>query len=100
MPASTGEIQAGTPSEQTASAQERALKAGDSFKECGDCPEMIVVPAGRYMMGSPAGQGYDSERPAHEVTIAKPFAVAKFEADLRRMGRLRRPWRLPSGCER
>ena len=26
-------------------AQERALKAGDPFKECRDCPEMIVVPA-------------------------------------------------------
>ena len=59
-------------------AQERALKAGDSFNEGADCPEMIVVPAGRFTMGSPEGQGNDSERPAHEVTIAKPFAVAKF----------------------
>ena len=30
-------------------------------------------------MGSPEGQGNDFERPTHEVTIAKPFAVAKFE---------------------
>jgi formylglycine-generating enzyme required for sulfatase activity len=59
--------------------QERALKPGDSFKECGDCPEMIVVPAGRFIMGSPPGQGSDHERPLHEVTIAKHFAVAKFE---------------------
>jgi formylglycine-generating enzyme required for sulfatase activity len=59
--------------------QERALKPGDSFKECSGCPEMVVVPAGRFKMGSPAGQGYDSERPQHEVTIAKPFAVAKAE---------------------
>ena len=59
-------------------AQERALEAGNSFKEGVDCPEMIVVPAGRFTMGSPAGQGFDDERPAHEVTIAKPFAVAKF----------------------
>ena len=29
-------------------------------------------------MGSPEGQGADSERPQHDVTIAKPFAVAKF----------------------
>ena len=61
-------------------ARERALKPGDSFKECADCPEMIVAPAGRFTMGSPEGQGDDSERPRHEVTIAKPFAVAKFEA--------------------
>jgi formylglycine-generating enzyme required for sulfatase activity len=59
-------------------AQERALKAGDSFKEGADCPEMIVVPAGRFLMGSPAGQGDDNERPQHEVIIAKSFAVAKF----------------------
>ena len=29
-------------------------------------------------MGSPEGQGDDGERPQHDVTIAKPFAVAKF----------------------
>jgi TPR repeat protein len=69
-----------TNSESSLSAaQERALRPGDSFKECGDCPEMIVVPAGRFMMGSPEGQGHDNERPQHEVTIAKPFAVAKFD---------------------
>jgi formylglycine-generating enzyme required for sulfatase activity len=60
--------------------QERALKPGDSFKECGACPEMIVVPAGRFVMGSPDDQGLDNERPPHDVIIAKPFAVAKFEA--------------------
>ena len=32
-------------------AQERALKPGDSFKECRDCPEMIVVPAGHFTDG-------------------------------------------------
>ena len=60
-------------------AREQALKPGDPLpKECTDCPEMIVVPPGRFLMGSPAGQGSDTERPPHEVTIAKPFAVAKF----------------------
>jgi formylglycine-generating enzyme required for sulfatase activity len=59
-------------------AQERALKPGDAFKEGDKLPEMVVVPAGRFLMGSPAGQGNDDELPQHEVTIAKPFAVAKF----------------------
>jgi formylglycine-generating enzyme required for sulfatase activity len=59
-------------------AQERALEPGDSFKEGANCPEMIVVPAGRFLMGSPPGQGFDAERPQHEVTIDRPFAVAKF----------------------
>ncbi len=48
-------------------AQERAFNAGDSFKECSGCPEMIVVPAGRLA------------RPQNDVTIARPFAVAKFQ---------------------
>jgi formylglycine-generating enzyme required for sulfatase activity len=60
-------------------AQERALKSLDSFKECRDCPEMVVVPAGSFTMGSPAGQGSEEERPAHNVTIGLPFAVSKFE---------------------
>ena len=60
-------------------AQERALKPKDSFKECTHCPVMIVVPAGSFMMGSPAAQGQDNEHPQHNVTIANPFAVSNFE---------------------
>jgi formylglycine-generating enzyme required for sulfatase activity len=61
---------------------ERVLKPGDVFRECAkDCPEMIVVPSGQFTMGSPATeQGRnDGEGPQHEVTIAKPFAVSKFD---------------------
>ena len=36
--------------------QERALKPKDSFKECDACPEMVVVPAGSFTMGSPASE--------------------------------------------
>ncbi len=61
---------------------ERVLKPGQKFKECTDCPEMVVVPAGHFTMGSPEDElgHYDEEGPQHKVTIAKPFAVAKFEA--------------------
>ena len=56
-------------------AQEQALKPGSAFKECAqDCPDMIVVPAGSFTMGS-AGS---IEKPQHTVTIARPFAVAKY----------------------
>ena len=58
------------------SAQERALKPGNSFKECAqDCPEMVVVPAGLYTMGGPT----NAELPQHTVIFAKPFAVSKYE---------------------
>jgi formylglycine-generating enzyme required for sulfatase activity len=65
----------------TASA-EQALKLGDTLRECAkDCPEMVAIPAGTFIMGSPPEEKgrYRSEGPRHEVTIAKPFAVSKFE---------------------
>jgi formylglycine-generating enzyme required for sulfatase activity len=60
--------------------RERALKPKDTFKECEKCPEMVVVPTGRFTMGSPASeQGRDvDESPQHSVTIAKPIAVGRF----------------------
>ncbi len=65
-------------------AAERALKPGDTFRECAsvdDCPEMVVVPAGDFIMGSPTNEEgrTNSESPQHKVTIARPFAVSKFE---------------------
>src|SRR3984893_15677557 len=61
---------------------ERALKPLASFRECAkDCPEMIVIPAGSFMMGSPATDEdrYTNELPQHPVTIARPFAISKFD---------------------
>jgi formylglycine-generating enzyme required for sulfatase activity len=60
--------------------QEKALKAKDTFKECENCPEMVVVPAGSFMMGSPTSEpGHSAdEGPQHTVTIARPFAVGRF----------------------
>jgi len=63
---------------------ERALKPGASFRECSkdtSCPEMIVVPAGEFTMGSPTTEPgrYPNEGPQHKVTIRSPFAVSKFD---------------------
>ena len=61
--------------------QEKALEPNRLFKECANCPEMVVVPAGRFSMGSPASEPARSadESPQHTVTIARRFAVARFE---------------------
>jgi len=58
------------------------LVPGTVFRDCEDaCPDMVVVPAGHFLMGSPSdeeGRGND-ESPRHEVRIARAFAVGKYE---------------------
>ena len=52
-----------------------------TFRDCPNCPEMAVVPAGEFLMGSPEserGRGKD-EGPQRKVVFAQPFAVGKFE---------------------
>jgi formylglycine-generating enzyme required for sulfatase activity len=59
--------------------EECSLNPKDSFRECKNCPEMVVVPAGSFTMGSPEREKdrrYD-EDPQHTVTISKPLAVGK-----------------------
>lgn len=61
---------------------ERLDPDGDrKFRECAQCPEMVVVPSGSFMMGSPEGEaGRDSnEGPQRRVTIGQAFAVGKYE---------------------
>ena len=64
-----------------ATAAPGAHRAGDVFKDCDECPEMVVVPEGSFMMGSPAGEAHraDDEGPQHRVTIARAFAVGVCE---------------------
>ena len=58
-----------------------AYQVGETFRDCATCPEMVVLPAGKFTMGSPEGERgrYDDEGPQHRVTISKPFAVGKHE---------------------
>jgi formylglycine-generating enzyme required for sulfatase activity len=50
-----------------------------TFRDCSDCPEMRVVPAGSFMMGSPSGEKYRGAEQQHQVTFAKPFAIGVYE---------------------
>jgi formylglycine-generating enzyme required for sulfatase activity len=84
------------------SAAERSLKPFASFRECvGNCPEMIMIPSGSFVMGStqaeqdrfdsvPRGTdandfqnheegGLNNEGPQHKVVVAQSFAVSKFD---------------------
>src|SRR5437879_10395170 len=60
--------------------REQALKPKDSFKECDACPEMVVVPKGSFIMGTPITEvdRFKGEDPLHRVTLARPFAVGRF----------------------
>ena len=53
---------------------------GEVFKECDECPEMVVAPAGKAMLGSPPGESgrQTFEAAPHMVEIAKPFAVGRY----------------------
>jgi formylglycine-generating enzyme required for sulfatase activity/DNA-binding winged helix-turn-helix (wHTH) protein len=51
------------------------------FKDCKDCPEMVALPAGEFMMGSPESEfeRRETERPPRRVVIARRFAIGRFE---------------------
>ena len=66
------------------------LEPGDEFRDCASCPLMVVLPAGRFVMGSPKGEALDElgeqwhhllidEKPQVEVEIGYPLAVGKYE---------------------
>ncbi|MEO1964431.1 formylglycine-generating enzyme family protein [Hyphomonas sp.] len=57
----------------------KSVSAIRTFSDCSQCPEMALLPAGAFTMGEVEGRGYPQEKPAHEVTIAKPFAIGVYE---------------------
>ena len=72
--------------------RERASREpGRRLRDCDGtwCPELVVVPAGSYMMGSPESEAgrNDDEGPRHRVTMAKPFAVGVTEVTRGEFGR-------------
>ena len=54
---------------------------GERFRDCAECPWMIVVPGGTFTMGSPASERgrLGPEGPRHRVRIGSPFAVGVYE---------------------
>jgi formylglycine-generating enzyme required for sulfatase activity len=54
----------------------KKAKVGDRIKECRNCPELVVLSAGTFMMGSPESEPErDPDEPQHRVSIAKNFAI-------------------------
>ena len=80
----------------TAGSDTGALPAGSTFRDCPNCPEMVVVPAGEFLMGASAAQSerdlaavslfesslakkhISAEHPQHPVRIERPFGLGRF----------------------
>jgi formylglycine-generating enzyme required for sulfatase activity len=57
-------------------------RSASEFSDCAvACPLMVVIPAGKFTMGSPENEAGRTagEGPQHEVTIAEPLAISKCE---------------------
>jgi formylglycine-generating enzyme required for sulfatase activity len=65
-----------------ATAADRVASAA-VLRDCAECPELVVVPAGRFLMGTPQRLQVPTEVPAEldpvEITIGRPFALGRFE---------------------
>ena len=67
------------PQDNSAQQASGSSAATAAFRDCADCPEMVTIPAGEYMMGSPSSEQYRGAETQHPVTIASPFALSKYE---------------------
>ena len=77
-------------------------KPGDTFKDCETCPDMTVLPAGVFEMGSPSTERerLKNEGPLHRVQISAAFAIAAHEVTLREYSAFVRDTgrKVPPGC--
>ena len=63
---------------------------GTVFRDCPTCPEMVVIPAGRFRMGCVSGRDcHDAEEPVHEVELAS-FALGVYEVTFEQYERFAR----------
>ncbi len=61
-------------------AAQKHYKPGSTFKECRNCPEMVVIPPGTFMMGTPDSDDMkQDDEVQHKVTIAYSYAVSATE---------------------
>jgi len=78
--------------------QEKVAQAGQTFRDCSECPQIVVIPAGHFLMGSsdadirrdaaaavPFNEAEFAkmhymvfERPQHPVDIPRSFAVGRY----------------------
>jgi formylglycine-generating enzyme len=72
---------------------------GTRFRDCSDCPEMVVLPAGRFTMGSAASEmgRFANEGPEHPVEIPHAFAVGVYDVTRKEFEQFARATKRPAG---
>jgi len=81
----------GYRSDDSVPRQQQEVAPGTIIKDCPECPEMVVLPSGSFLMGSPPDPEHDpfsnekpkvigepDEKPQHRVQI-QSFAIGKYE---------------------
>jgi formylglycine-generating enzyme required for sulfatase activity len=68
------------PPAAPATAPAKAVAAGTDIKDCPACPTLVSISGGTFTMGNNTSD--PSEKPAHQVTVAAPFAIGRYEVSL------------------
>ncbi len=72
----------------TSCALRPSLTSSTAVRDCADCPELVVIPAGEFVMGAELAQSKRlglpdfwaiREQPTHRVVVAQGFAIGKYE---------------------
>lgn len=91
-----------------APAADSGRRPGAVFRDCPDCPEMVVIPAGSFNMGSSAEEkswavshgatpgSVSDEAPQHNVSL-RPFALGKYDVTRREYAAFVRETGYPTG---
>jgi len=56
--------------------RQTSVEPGEIFRDCDDCPELVVVPQGDFVMGS---NDTPYEKPERTIGIRRPFAIGRRE---------------------
>jgi formylglycine-generating enzyme required for sulfatase activity len=56
--------------------RQTSVEPGEIFRDCDDCPELVVVPPGDFVMGS---NDTPYEKPERTISIRRPFAIGRRE---------------------
>lgn len=74
-----------------------------SFTDCGDCPEMVRLSAGRFMMGSPLSETArkQTEGEPRAVALQRAFAIGRYEISVEQYRAFLRATgdKAPSSCQ-